>query len=1368
MILIKNFLLNYSVRRQQDFNHTLPLDGIVTLPNNLIVHCLDSVNDIVPSYIPKNNPLLLLGNNIKYIQHISSFERKSTDVIELPDKGVRIPSVSIQKYISEFNHEFGKRIKAVAQGGKLPNILNTVLYMSYNPMFRAVCTGQLRNVKRFNYILSGVINSITSMPINNHLIYFPMPSDISIRFKMNDFANAFKQLNNSTIKYPNFEHYLMFLNLLAFVNHDSNVSMLDHLPTSMLDRINIIFTNDDNFVLYNLGQLKKLNGDTSIEEEKDEHGAFSGNRILYKLVNQFNIISANVHSSDEMVAHHTVTDVQNIDDPRVMNIPTANNIISDKTINNHEDAHAKSIKKIIETYDTKAKESIINNDDLTERQKAKAHLNSTKYKELRIGDKSFEEVLTTSNDNSLRGVYLDHLDNKVGDKSMLKSSIIHFDDSYMKKTFHQELVGILSSFNRLGMFLTEFKEEDISDELNQLMHYTVKYTDSTGKAHSQIVFTLPKVDDEGKCYINGVNRFMKKQRVNLPICKVSPNRITLTSSYNKSLMERAAVRNDFYLYFTGMISANKGKIFLGKAIIDGLKLPYEYSLLCKKILKIQLNNNIFIFDYPNRFNNLDDTKKKTLISLEKKYGVYSGYIEGSNTVFFMDYKGCLYEYNLSTKSVEVKTTIINKVAHMTNTNKKLNEYVYLKLVDKNLPVGFVLSYKYGFNEMLKYLNVDYSIYAKREKFSTEPDDIELEFKDCTMIIKRVPLVNSFIMGGLTLFNTSRYKLEEMDDPGVYYDMLSVKGVSTNYLKGIDSFFDLFIGYIEHKMLDQMGMPTEIRDLIIKAVSMLTTTDHKEASSSYNFRIRSYEKFNHIIYNELARAYATWKNKAVGHSTSFTVHPFIINQRIVEDASFDKLDVINPVHAIKMKTAFSHLGEGGRTASTFMIADRKFTKDSIGILSEATVDNSSVAVNGLLTMDPSIVNTSGMNVPKEIKDVAATELLSITSLLFPAVTQDDGKRTNFVSIQSSQFVPVEGAAPMRVRTGYESVVSHLCGKPFSSVAKDNGKIVEINDDIKMLKIKYKDDSEEVISYAKEYSNNSGSGFYVPQNLVINGFKVGDKVVKGDVVVYNKDYFHANKYDKQVDLKLGVPSVVAFIESDGNHQDSSVISKRLAKKLNMPVAQMVSINISSSTNIYSCVSVGDKVESTDVLMTFDENPLTDEETEKYDDSLIDVLNMVNRIKPKAHYTGTIVDITAYYKCPLSEMNKTVSSKIKEWVKLKNKRAKYGENPVLYPESKPLINDKVGSTVMTDETIIVKFIIEQSFDAGDGDKLFVASQSKSVISDVTDKSIRTLDGKEIDLIHSAKGVADRIVTSPYNTGVGNVIMEKLEKDIIDIWDA
>lgn len=286
------------------------------------------------------------------------------------------------------------------------------------------------------------------------------------------------------------------------------------------------------------------------------------------------------------------------------------------------------------------------------------------------------------------------------------------------------------------------------------------------------------------------------------------------------------------------------------------------------------------------------------------------------------------------------------------------------------------------------------------------------------------------------------------------------------------------------------------------------------------------------------------------------------------------------------------------------------------------------------------------------------------------------------------------------------------------------------------------------------------------MELNNFKVGDKVKEGDIIVFNKDFFSNNRYDKQVDMKLGIPTLTAFIEAEGNLDDASVISKKLSDALEINVGQVVTLVISKDTNIYSCVKVGDKVLSTDILMTYDENPLTDSEQDKYDDSFMDILNSINKVKPKAGYTGVIADIHAYYKCNINEMNPSLSSRIKEWIKIKNKKHKFTQDSLKFPESKPLKNNKVGSVLLTPETVIIKFTIEQTFNAGDGDKIFVASSNKSIISDVLTDPIKTEDGREIDIIHSAKGVDGRIVNSPYLVGLASEVMKKLQQDILDMY--
>jgi hypothetical protein len=72
----------------------------------------------------------------------------------------------------------------------------------------------------------------------------------------------------------------------------------------------------------------------------------------------------------------------------------------------------------------------------------------------------------------------------------------------------------------------------------------------------------------------------------------------------------------------------------------------------------------------------------------------------------------------------------------------------------------------------------------------------------------------------------------------------------------------------------------------------------------------------------------------------------------------------------------------------MITDRQFTEDQIGIVSEATVDNGKTGMNASLPANPVIVNSRGMVQSLPIDKLEPENILSITSLLFPAATNDD--------------------------------------------------------------------------------------------------------------------------------------------------------------------------------------------------------------------------------------------------------------------------------------------------------------------------------------------------------------------------------------------
>jgi hypothetical protein len=82
-------------------------------------------------------------------------------------------------------------------------------------------------------------------------------------------------------------------------------------------------------------------------------------------------------------------------------------------------------------------------------------------------------------------------------------------------------------------------------------------------------------------------------------------------------------------------------------------------------------------------------------------------------------------------------------------------------------------------------------------------------------------------------------------------------------------------------------------------------------------------------------------------------------------------------------------------------------------------------------------------------------------------------------------------------------------------------------------------------------------------------------------------------------------------------------------------------------------------------------------------------------------------------------------------------------------------------------LQFYIKEEIDAGIGDKIVYDSSLKSVISDVMDEPMVTQSGIEVDAVFSGTGINRRTITSPLTVGTVQRTLEKLEFNIIDMWD-
>ena len=1076
-------------------------------------------------------------------------------------------------------------------------------------------------------------------------------------------------------------------------------------------------------------------------------------------------------------------------DPKLLEIPpeTQQNIAEfTKPITKEE--QKKFNTDFVKEIDREAKIVIENNTELTDAQKKRVTAFSNNYKSIKVGTQTIEQILQSVPDDTVSTNKLDFLEDAVEDKSMLKSSVQTFEHDYIAKDiFKRDLISELVSFNKQGMFLQQLEVKDASDSLNKAETFVAKYKDIHQKDHT-IRFTIPKVDERGYCYINGTLKTLKKQRVPNPIVKVSPTRVTLNSDYNKYLVERnTSVAHSFIYYVDKIIekaAPNTVSVVMNSYDYRDIMLPYEYTTCARKyrniVLKLDNDNYHLFFDYHNKQAYIDEnvptnaTRLEALFSIEKDTNTTVFMVSKNGEAGFIRNNGEVLVYRLNDETLVEKTTIIDFLCDKLQVElTDFSEWVDFKLLNKSIPVIFALCYRYGLSHMLQYTKTKYTIYEKGTRLTNrKQSDIVVRFADKTMVIPRVPFVNSLLFAGLNMFSYKNVNMDELDSKDVYYDLIQSKKISVHNLKGIDNYFDLFVDPITKDVLNQMGEPTNAKDLLIRATQLLTTEDHKPAASSSNFRFRSYERINSAVYKVMSRAYATYKHKAIGASNKFSIADYEIKQLIMQDQLMENVDIINPINDIKYQCEFSHAGFGGRQSiDTFMVEDRQFPDDGVGIISEATVDSSKTAYAASTSMNPTIVNMRGMTVTKDKEQLEPAEILSVASLLAPCVTQDDGKRMNFVSIHLSHYLPTIKGHVSRVRTGYEKVVAHRTRPPFAYAAEEDGTIESIDNDAQVLVVKYKSGKSTAVKFGEEYTNNGGGGFYCTQNIAVNNFKAGDKVKRGDVIVYNDRFFTPDPFSKQVDWNIGVLTNVVLIDNDGTHEDGSVISEHVAEDLEFDPVHVRDIILTKGTNVHKYAAVGTKVLNTDPLLIFDQSAITDDMFGKLDEESVDLLTKLNRKTPRAKFSGKIVKIDIFYKCPATELSDSLKGLVGVVYKEKNKQHKAAAGTHnaedFVPDLQIKYTDRLGMVDLDNDTVIIRFYIQQNMSMNAGDKIEFDSSLKSVATKISKPRWETEDGSVIcDALFSSIGISNRIVASPIITGIANRILEKLQSDVVKMY--
>lgn len=850
----------------------------------------------------------------------------------------------------------------------------------------------------------------------------------------------------------------------------------------------------------------------------------------------------------------------------------------------------------------------------------------------------------------------------------------------------------------------------------------------------------------------------------IPIRKVDPRRVALTSYTNKTFVirsQRAANNFDNWLHRqlelratdeTNQIITNaKYAEFDFSEVKD---LPRIYTMLAKKFAAFDNGANHFYLNYLNRKEYFQSKYGLTVENIERDGMVMVGVHD--RMPILVDHQGVFYLQE-SVSNLEPMGTIADLVG--LDLSKAPLESCDVKVSGKDIPLGFILGYRLGFTAMLEKLGVEYQAYPRGTRIAIQPEDYVLAFNDEILVFPRSDYRTMLILGGMrryhkSLRNYSRYDFDRKD---VYYRVVTEQGMPIRILREVDFLFEAWLDPITKGLLEEMGEPTDFEALLHRSVELLMTDwSPGEVDGAY-MRYRGYERIAGQIFSSMSKAVKRYNNREGSTDLKVQMDRHEV-WRELNDPTVATIEDSNPIANLREQEAMTYRGSGGRAAVSMVARTRVYGKNDKGIVSESTVDSGDVGIIAYLTPNAKFRSMRGLTTPFDDVHDPKSNLLSTSALLGVGIAHDDMKRIGFCSIQWQQSMYADGYDVSPVRTGYEQVVGQRSSDIFASAAHLDGEVIEVGKT--GIKVKYSDGDIE--AYPLGTIHGSAAGVVYPHDLVTT-LKKGDKFKLGDTITYNRKYFKMDRYNPtQCSMMPGVIGVVVFSDNLDTLEDGSVVSESMAKKLNTQTSDVKNVTVRFDQHVKDLVKVGDHLDLNSILCII-EDPETAGNS-LFDEASIETLKRLSSATPTAKVVGTVSRIECFYHGDIEDMSGNLRSLAERSDKERATRAQdLGKNAYSGEVDSSF---RIKGQVLEPDSMVIRIYIDHDIPFGTGDKAVLCNQMKTVISRVMTGRNELEDGTPIDIIFGNTSVEERMVMSPKLISTTSMLLKQLSLHVAGVY--
>lgn len=980
-------------------------------------------------------------------------------------------------------------------------------------------------------------------------------------------------------------------------------------------------------------------------------------------------------------------------------------------------------------------------------------------------------------------------------------------ENVMKKDI-LSAVTCLSDKSDIQIYVRNIKVEDSSDINNYKDTYTIDLEDSLRVRH-RLVFDVPKFIDNRFLWIGGNKKYINNQQLMLPVVKVSGDTVQLVSNYNKLFVYRygSKVSSLNEKLKKALNSPIKGiKVINGKydkentkylTIIDYDDLSCNFKEISIGDIKFYFNQSeirqIFLDSVPknkiDEYEKLVDSKILPVGKGNKNVFYYVNF--DTNTVYqtnfnnSIDTKMSLIDFMLS-KSPQLKDEISKQ-----STGKKYM-YTRVKIMNKYVPTILLLAYKNGLSNILSQIKAEYYFSDTRPRIALNESIVE--FNDGYLVFSNVPFKNSLLLNGLLEIPTKNYSFDDFSDVLTYQDIFESIYGRRNIANAFSNFFDNFIDPITLEVLQKLSLPTDLTGLVLYANELLVDNQFRTELDIRSFRFRSAELIPARLYKLIASSYEQYKATA-NHRNPRKISirkdaliKDILAQTIVEDYS-----ELNPIVEMQKLHGATKKGPSGcNLEEAYTKVQRSFHKSMTGIYTISSSPDGNVGIQRVLTMEPPISDVRGF-IDNKAMDNRLDEYNDV-NLFGPAemlttggAQRDDAMRTAMSTKQSTHLTPVSKASPSLITNGAEKTIQYHLSKDWSFIAKDDGKVVELNDDTGLMIVEYKNGESDAISINNRIAKNGAGGFYLSKKMIPN-YKKGDTFKKNDILAQDRDFFtNSEHFGNQ--FNIGTLEKIALLSSAATFEDSSYVTKQVSRDMASEIVMQKQVVLGPNTNVDYMVKIGDTVQSGDELIrfeqSFDEDSLNVLLSNVGEDMKEDIM-MNNKEKVKTKYSGVIEDIKVYSSVSLNDLSPSLRKIVnKHYNRIKDRRKlleKYDKsnNPLvkcnmLFNENTETVkttNDGKFKGVALNDGVLIEFYIKIHDELGAGDKIVFFSALKTIITNVIPEGQEAYTAfrpdEKIGAVLSCNSIIARGIVSCQYMMMGNKLLIELSRQLKDIYEG